>query len=95
MISKRLRRSIILSILDAGEDVESMYYRKQISELVRTVLKELRPHQIKLILLKYYLELSNKAIAKVIGKSPNNVAVTLHNLRNKLKSKLELRIRPD
>ena len=85
MISKKIRRSIILSILDAGEDVESIYYRKQISEIVLSELAKLKPHQIQLILLKYHQELSNIEIAKIIGKSPNCVAVTLHNLRKNLK----------
>jgi RNA polymerase sigma factor (sigma-70 family) len=70
------------------ESAETDFIKKEEIEHVRSIISELTEYERRLIWLRYYEELTNEEIAEITGKSPNNIAVTLHNIRKKIKRKL-------
>lgn len=61
---------------------------RELGDLLRTAVSELPPRGAEMFILRYVEELGNRDIAALMGTSQAVVAVTLHNMRFRLKKRL-------
>lgn len=69
-------------------DLEKNYIQKQDKLLLYRTIDKLKPDHRQVLWLFYFEQLSNKEIAKIMGKTTHNVETLVHRARNTLKSKL-------
>jgi RNA polymerase sigma factor (sigma-70 family) len=72
----------------AGSSPESEASSRELGNLLRVAVSELAPRGAEMFILRYVEELGNREIAALMGTSQAVVAVTLHNVRSKLKKRL-------
>ena len=73
----------------AGSSPEAETSGRELGELLRVAIGELAPRAAEMFILRYIEELGNREIAALMGTSQAVVAVTLHNARSRLKSRLK------
>jgi RNA polymerase sigma-70 factor (ECF subfamily) len=71
-----------------GSSPEAEASSRELGNLLRVAVSELAPRGAEMFILRYVEELSNREIAALMGTSQAVVAVTLHNVRSKLKKRL-------
>jgi RNA polymerase sigma-70 factor (ECF subfamily) len=59
-----------------------------LGDALRIAINELTPKAAEMFALRYFEELGNREIAALMGTSQAVVAVTLHNVRSRLKKRL-------
>ena len=74
--------------LQSGESVEDMADRRQLGKLIRNFVKELPKKERQIFVLRYFYTESLADLAKRFSMTENNVSVTLHRSRKKLKELL-------
>jgi RNA polymerase sigma factor (sigma-70 family) len=70
-------------------DPEAEIINRETREYIRSIIKDLSPKHSLIIMLKYWHNMSCKNIALIIKSTPGCVRVTLHNIRGKLRKKIE------
>lgn len=75
--------------LQSGESVESELDRRQLGELIRGFVKELPKKERQIFVRRYFYTEPLTEIAKLCSMTENNVSVTLHRTRRKLKELLK------
>jgi RNA polymerase sigma factor (sigma-70 family) len=73
----------------SGSSPEAEAASKELGNLLRAAVSELPPRRAEMFILRYVEELDNREIAALMGTSQAVVAVTLHNVRSKLKKRLK------
>lgn len=71
-----------------GSSPEAEFANRQLSQLLRQAVGELPPRAAQMFALRYLEDLDNREVAKLMGTSAAVVAVTLHQVRSKLKKRL-------
>lgn len=68
---------------------EDRMIKKQEKQYIRKILYELKPKHRLIILLKYWLDMPSKKIAKIIKSTPGSVNVIVSNIKKKLVEKIK------
>lgn len=77
------------SYISAEEaNLEEIYIQKQDKILLYKTINKLKPDYRQVLWLFYFEQLSNRDIAKIMGKTTHNVETLVYRARNTLKSKL-------
>lgn len=71
-----------------GNSPEAELSSRELGNLLRVAVSELAPRGAEMFILRYIEELGNREIAALMGTSQAVVAVTLHNVRSRLKKRL-------
>jgi RNA polymerase sigma-70 factor (ECF subfamily) len=72
-----------------GSSPEAEASGRELGKLLRAAVSELAPRGAEMFILRYVEELGNREIAALMGTSQAVVAVTLHNVRSRLKKRLK------
>jgi RNA polymerase sigma-70 factor (ECF subfamily) len=72
-----------------GSSPEAEASGRELGNLLRIAVGELAPRGAEMFILRYVEELGNREIAALMGTSQAVVAVTLHNVRSRLKKRLK------
>lgn len=75
--------------IESGESVESEIDRRQLGELIRGFVRTLPKKERQIFVRRYFFTDPVKSIAQRYGMTENNVLVTLHRSRKKLKELLK------
>ena len=73
----------------SGSSPEAEVASRELGNLLRVAVSELAPRGAEMFILRYVEELDNREIAVLMGTSQAVVAVTLHNVRSRLKKRLK------
>ena len=73
----------------SGSSPEAEAASRELGNLLRVAVSQLAPRGAEMFILRYVEELSNPEIAALMGTSQAVVAVTLHNVRSRLKKRLK------
>jgi len=85
----KLQDDAAMNIASHERSPESAVQGKQLGDLLRLAISELPPRAAEMFTLRYLEELGNPEIAKLMSTSQAVVAVTLHNARSRLKTRLK------
>ena len=77
-----------IASLAPGSSPEAEASGRELGNLLRAAIGELTPRGAEMFILRYVEELGNREIAALMGTSQAVVAVTLHNVRSRLKKRL-------
>jgi RNA polymerase sigma-70 factor (ECF subfamily) len=83
-----LEETAEISWAGRGSSPEAAASSRQAGELLRRAIGELPPRAAEMFTLRYLEELGNREVAALMGTSQAVVAVTLHNVRSRLKKRL-------
>jgi RNA polymerase sigma-70 factor (ECF subfamily) len=83
-----LERAAEVVSVSQGSSPEAEFSSRQLGDALRMAISELPPKAAEMFALRYFEELGNKEIAVLMGTSQAVIAVTLHNARSRLKSRL-------
>ena len=70
------------------ENILDAIIEKEKSKNINSIIRELKPKHVLIILLRYWLDMPCNKIAAILKTSPNSVRVTLTYIRKKLKAKI-------
>ena len=74
---------------EPGSSLEAEMSSRELGNLLRAAVSELPQRGAEMFILRYVEDLGNREIAALMGTSQAVVAVTLHNMRSKLKKRLK------
>jgi RNA polymerase sigma factor (sigma-70 family) len=83
-----LELAAAIASTEPGASPETMISSRELGRHLRQAISELAPRAAEMFALRYLEELENREIAKLMGTSSAVVAVTLHQVRSKLKKRL-------
>lgn len=87
----RKKKEVSLELLaepPAGESLEQETTREDENQLVKKILKDLKPEEAELLALYFFEELKPAEIGNVIGKNEGAIRVKIHRLLKTLREKL-------
>ena len=92
--SKRAKTSVAFdgvgeaTTRDPSPQPDSLHHGRELREQLREAVSRLSRRSAEVFTLRYFEGLDNKAIAAALDTSPGTVAVTLHRVREKLKTEM-------
>lgn len=90
--SKRVKTSVSFDIVgeatthDPAPAPDVLHHSKELQRSLREAVARLSRRSAEIFVLRYFEGLDNRAIAEALGTSPGTVAVTLHRVREKLRT---------